>query len=389
MLGTLVLQLSACARYQRYRPSPLPESMEAIVFDARRLGDPVLARTATLATQLRLESTAWQAVVDARASVLTAFGADVDLADGRAEQAQLRTVLSLLRVRYWERQIARPDLVLASTTPDAVSGDPPGKRKSASTSAVTLASSIAALETSSRESFFHWTIWKLVGADTTETGTSPAHWGSHDWLIAGGATAGIGLTTIYDRDIQTTVQRNRNRTVNHVCNPAEALGAEYSFGVLGAFYIRGEVLKDLRATAGALDGLSASIIAAGLMNTPLKYAVGRRRPRKDQGGYHFAPVSGNDSFPSGHTTQAFALATVIAEQRPSPWVKFGSYDGASKVGDARLNNKTHSAADVLAAAAIGTFVGHEVVHVNQNHRTISMQPGGGPNRGSARISFTL
>ena len=333
MLGILVLQLSACARYQRYRPAPLPESREATVFAARRLGDPVLARTlaahgvatpathgtagnsrwplstsarispkhsvrivrarsATLAPRLRLESTAWQAVVDARASALTAFGADVDL----------------------EGQIARTDLVLASTTPDALSGDPPGKRKSASKAAVTLASSIGALETSSRESFLHWTIWMLVGADTTETGTSPAHWGSHDWLIAGGATAGIGLTLLFDKDIQKAVQRICNRTVNHVFNPAEPLGAEYSFGVLGAFYIRGEVLKDPRAKASALDGLSASIIAAGLINTPLKYAVGRSRPSKDQGACHFAPLSGNDSFASGHTTQAFALATVIAEQ---------------------------------------------------------------------------
>ena len=220
MLGTLVLQPSACARYQRYRPAPLPESTEATIFAAHGVATPdthgtsgnshwplspsarfspkhsvriARARSATLATQLRLESTAWQAAVDARASALTAFGADVDLADGRAEQAQLRTVLSLLRVRYREGQIARTDLVFVRTIPDALAGDPPAK-------------------------------------------------------------------------------------------------------------------------AVALDGLSASIIAAGLINTPLKYAVGRSRPSKDQGACHFAPLSGNDSFASGHTTQAFALATVIAEQ---------------------------------------------------------------------------
>jgi membrane-associated phospholipid phosphatase len=239
------------------------------------------------------------------------------------------------------------------------------------------------------ESLFSKDYWKLVAQDVKETFTAPAHWDTGDWLIAGGVAAGIGVTAAFDREIRDAVQRNRNSTVDSVFNAVEPLGAEYSFGLLGAFYVGGEVFKNSNAKATALDGLSASIIASGLINLPLKYTVGRSRPDKGQGPYHFAPFSGNDSFASGHTTQAFAVASVIAEHYDSLWIKMGSYGLASMVGYARLNNDAHWASDVLAGAAIGTCVGHIVVNFNQRHRNASIRPVVGPRMIGAEFSLAF
>jgi hypothetical protein len=239
------------------------------------------------------------------------------------------------------------------------------------------------------ESLFSKDYWKLVGSDIKETFTAPAHWETRDWLIAGGVTAGIGLTMAFDKDIQQAVQRNRNSTVNDIFDAVEPFGAEYAAGVIGAFYLGGVIFKDPRATRVGLDGISASIIASGLILQPLKYGIGRSRPSDNQGTYNFQPFSGKDSFPSGHSTEAFTLATVIAEHYDSLWIKFGSYGIASMVGYARLNNNSHWASDVVAGAAIGTFVGHVVVHFNQNHRNLSLQPIVGPNMQGALISFSF
>jgi hypothetical protein len=57
------------------------------------------------------------------------------------------------------------------------------------------------------ESLFSKDYWKLVGSDIKETFTAPAHWETCEWLIAGGVTAGIGVTMAFDKDIQEAVQR--------------------------------------------------------------------------------------------------------------------------------------------------------------------------------------
>jgi membrane-associated phospholipid phosphatase len=77
---------------------------------------------------------------------------------------------------------------------------------------------------------------------------------------------------------------------------------------------------------------------------------------------------GDQSFPSGHATQAFAVASVIAESYDPMWVKLGSYGVASMVGYARMERNAHWASDVLAGALIGTFVGKTVVQFNKNRR---------------------
>jgi membrane-associated phospholipid phosphatase len=242
---------------------------------------------------------------------------------------------------------------------------------------------------SNTESLFSKDYWKLVGSDIKATFTAPARWDRKDWLIFGGVTAGVGLAFVFDEDIRSHIQRNRNSTVDSVFDSLEPFGQEYSAGVLLAFYVGGEFLHDPRAKSVALDGISASIIASGLIDQPLKYVIGRSRPSKDQGAYDFHPFNGSASFPSGHATQAFAVATVISEHYESLWIRLTAYGLASAVGYARLNKDEHWTSDVLAGAAIGTFVGHVVVHFNQHHRNISLQPVIERNMQGGQISFSF
>ena len=93
--------------------------------------------------------------------------------------------------------------------------------------------------------------------------------------------------------------------------------------------------------------------------------MGRRRPNADDGAYAFKPFSANcASFPSGHTTQAFVLASAISANYESPWVKVSSYSLASAVGMARIEQNAHHASDVFAGALIGTAIGLGIHHFN-------------------------
>lgn len=61
------------------------------------------------------------------------------------------------------------------------------------------------------------------------------------------------------------------------------------------------------------------------------------------------------SFPSGHTTQAFAAATFLSEEYKDryPWIPYASYTVASSVGLLRMANNRHYISDVLVGAGIG------------------------------------
>jgi hypothetical protein len=62
-----------------------------------------------------------------------------------------------------------------------------------------------------------------------------------------------------------------------------------------------------------------------------------------------------ESFPSGHTAQAFATATFMAKEYKdeSIWYAVGAYGIATTVGVMRIMNNRHWVSDVLAGAGIG------------------------------------
>ncbi len=77
------------------------------------------------------------------------------------------------------------------------------------------------------------------------------------------------------------------------------------------------------------------------LTSSLKMLVGRRRP----GG-------GNRSFPSGHTSSAFAAASLINDNSGGV-IGVSSYGLAALTGYSRMEARRHYPSDVLAGAAIG------------------------------------
>src|SRR5256886_15020365 len=237
------------------------------------------------------------------------------------------------------------------------------------------------------EDLFKKNYWFLVILDTKEVFTAPARWDTHDWLVLGGIAAGIGKVAAFDEDIEHGIRRARNNTMTNILDNVQPLGNEYAIGIVGTFYIYGESFKDPRAKTTALDSISATAIASGLVTNSFKYVIGRGRPTDGHGAYNFQPFSGQDSFSSGHTTEAFVLASVITEHYNAPWVQVTSYGLASAVGYARLNNNRPWPSDVLTGATIGTFVGKTVVHFNARHRQVKIEPIVGPDIRGVQMSM--
>jgi membrane-associated phospholipid phosphatase len=296
---------------------------------------------------------------------------------GVAATLSCRAETDLLSLNVWDRD--------ESATASRSAGDAP--RFSLAAETLGTPSQVSPL-VAPVEDLFKKNYWYLVVLDVKEVFTAPARWDTRDWLMLGGIAAGIGTVAVFDEDIQQKIRGARNNTLTNILDNVQPLGNEYAIGIVGTFYIAGEIFKDPRAKTTALDAISATAIASGIIDNSLKYVIGRGRPTDNHGASNFQPFSGQDSFASGHATEAFALASVISEHYNTPWVQVTSYGLASMVGYARLNNNRHWPSDVLAGAAIGTFVGKTVVHFNQKHRNVSLQPIVGPNIHGAQISVS-
>jgi membrane-associated phospholipid phosphatase len=231
-----------------------------------------------------------------------------------------------------------------------------------------------------------FSLFPELAKDAHHLATAPLRWGGSDWTRLGIGIAAVGGALLLDEDLREIVHRNTNDTTRGLAKAAGPFGAEYSFATLGAFYLAGKYLKDDRAKAVAEDGLASSLIAAGVITPILKATIGRRRPSQTE--VTFARGDGGVSLPSGHATQAFAVASVVAAHYRSPWVKVAAYGLAGLVGLSRMEKSAHYASDVLAGALIGIAVGKSVVRFHDSERLrISIVPS--VNRRSFAVGFSI
>ncbi len=150
----------------------------------------------------------------------------------------------------------------------------------------------------------------------------------------------------------------------------QLLGSWYVLvGVSGVFLLTGYVLSRRVALVIGLDTLVAHGIIALLVQT-LKHLIGRPRPRLSH--LYLLPAgpsfeSGWDSFPSGHSAAAFAIAAVIAAHCPrTGWI---AYVGAGLVAASRVITGSHFPSDILAGILLGLTVGVVVANPIAQWRT--------------------
>ena len=125
--------------------------------------------------------------------------------------------------------------------------------------------------------------------------------------------------------------------------------------IIGGIALTGLILRN-HAVIHAAVRATESVVLADLFVQGGKFIVGRSRPYADPDldgfDFHaFGPTS--PSFPSGHSANAFALATSLSDAIGKRWATVGLYALATGTGWARLSEQQHWLTDVLAGAVVG------------------------------------
>jgi membrane-associated phospholipid phosphatase len=119
---------------------------------------------------------------------------------------------------------------------------------------------------------------------------------------------------------------------------------------------------------------------------PLKYLTHIQRPDSSQ-------PSRYQSFPSGHTAQAFAAASIVHQEfkHKSIWYGIGAYTLATSVGAFRMLNNRHWESDVFAGAGFGILSAHlaYLTHRNRWGRKCDLSLAPVYNRGATGLAMSM
>jgi membrane-associated phospholipid phosphatase len=85
----------------------------------------------------------------------------------------------------------------------------------------------------------------------------------------------------------------------------------------------------------------------------MKYTFNRNRPFITYPDITKKSAAGSPSFPSGHTSSSFALATSLSLTYPKWYVIASSYTWAGTVAFSRMDLGVHYPSDILAGALVG------------------------------------
>jgi hypothetical protein len=182
--------------------------------------------------------------------------------------------------------------------------------------------------------------------------TAPLHWTGGEWMLFGGAVAGIGVAHLYDKRVRAHFVRELRPSGSTSSDDVE--DAIPTVAVLVGNFAFATVIDD---SAGKREAWTM-FEAAGLSTLTaygLKYAIRREGPDETSDPNAWGRGHGG-SFPSTHATAAFAVGTVLAESGSDEyrWLRrFLGYGLGVATDYERLKHNAHWLSDVVAGSALG------------------------------------
>jgi membrane-associated phospholipid phosphatase len=221
--------------------------------------------------------------------------------------------------------------------------------------------------------------------DTARTQVHKHLFNHRDVIIASALTATTFALFPLDKRFALALRdsgRQANEFFGKAATGFELIASPGAYFIGGGLYVAGRLGGSSRLADLGWHGTEAVLVGEG-MTSFLKSVMGRSRPfvSKGENPRDFAFLQGwgvgdRRSFPSGHTTTAFAAAAAVTDETTIWWPKSTwvigplMYGGATMVGLSRMYHSRHWASDVALGALIGTFAGKKVVmatHDNPNN----------------------
>ena len=184
----------------------------------------------------------------------------------------------------------------------------------------------------------------------------------------------VGSTAVLianDESVARQVNPAWHQTSTNIAN-----GLTYgTAATAGGIYLTGLVTHDQHAQrTGVLSAEAA--INSFLLYGGMKLIFNRERPYMGNGeGKFFAGNFSSGSFPSGHATFTWTLASVVAHEYPKWPVQLAMYSMATAVATTRVTGGQHFPSDVFAGSTLGFLVGRYVANKDRQAQNQALHAG--------------
>jgi membrane-associated phospholipid phosphatase len=204
---------------------------------------------------------------------------------------------------------------------------------------------------------------------TTGFFESPFNFDSHDFILSGIIMSATALSFALDNPVRNSVNKIRSSSLDNLTGIGEKFGrAKYGAMLSSAFFLGGYIFNDNEQKETGLM-VAEAIFLNGIVTEGLKILFGRSRPFSNEGNFDidFLGMELDDednSLPSGHTSTAFAIATVLSERLNNTYASIALYSLAGLTAFQRIYDDRHWVSDTILGAALGTIVGLKVIQLN-------------------------
>lgn len=157
----------------------------------------------------------------------------------------------------------------------------------------------------------------------------------------------------WEYDLLRSLEDKRTGSGNKFHKSLSKINGTVCLAIPAGLFITGLIEKDKTLKENALF-ITESIVISSVTTWSLKKIVGRVRPAVHDPTFTAVLDLHNHSFPSGHTSEAFSMATSLSMKYRKWYVVVPAFTYAGLSGYSRLYLGVHFPTDVLAGALVGS-----------------------------------
>ena len=209
--------------------------------------------------------------------------------------------------------------------------------------------------------------FKQFADETGEFFTAPSNWDQNDFITLGLISAATFGLMYADQPIKNEMAEINSNKKHWLMEFGRYWGEPIpSVALSGILLIHGYAF-DNNTTKKIGFEVGQSFLYSVTVTSGLKIIFGRARPSTGSDPFTFEPIAfqnNNWSLPSGHTTIAFSLSTVLAANTDSYALKVAAFVPAFLTAFSRVYQNHHWTSDVFLGAMVGYFVGKFVTDLH-------------------------